>query len=59
MQTDQDEMQGQGDSEKEAEEKAPRENEEMEVKLLCVSVNETVFTGRKSPQYIVSLKRYA
>ncbi|XP_019958780.2 heat shock 70 kDa protein 4b [Paralichthys olivaceus] len=30
MQTDQDELQGQGDAQKETEEKAPRENEEME-----------------------------
>lgn len=32
MQTDQDEQQGQGDGQKETEEKAPRENEEMEVR---------------------------
>lgn len=36
MQTDQDEIQGQGDNEKEAEDKSPRENEEMEVRWTTV-----------------------
>uniref|UniRef100_A0A4W6E3H4 Heat shock protein 4b n=1 Tax=Lates calcarifer TaxID=8187 RepID=A0A4W6E3H4_LATCA len=41
MQTDQDEQQGQGDGQKETEEKAPRENEEMEVRCNEASSHHT------------------
>ena len=43
MQTDQEEQQGQGDGQKETEEKAPRENEEMEVRCSILVLNKHHF----------------